>query len=64
MRNTNMQNETLTMTRGLLEDFQKFAKRNEQERILKILEQAKLAWGKGSTTRLVIENIIKEVEGE
>ena len=52
------------MTRGLLEDFHRFAKTNETERVLEILEEAKLAWGKGTATRIVIENIIKKVEGE
>ena len=52
------------MTRGLLEDFQRFAKNNETDRVLAILEEAKLAWGHGTATRIVIENIIKKVEGK
>ena len=64
MKNTNASSETLTMTRGLLEDFQRFSKNDETERVLAILEEAKLAWGKGTATRIVIENIINKVQGE
>jgi hypothetical protein len=64
MKNTNTSSETLTMTRGLLEDFQRFAKQNEQERIVSILQQASLAWGHGTATRIVIDKIINQVKGE
>ena len=57
-------NNQLTMTRGLLEDFQRFAKQKERERVLGILRTSRQDWGSGTMAATIIDNLIKQVEGE
>lgn len=59
-----MPNEVLTMTRGLLEDFQRYAKVSETDRVLDILRQEKNNWGAGTLAATIIDNLISQVEGE
>lgn len=41
MRNTNLPGETLTMTRALLEDFKRYAARDEKAKIINIIRNDK-----------------------